>query len=523
MTVKFKIYFFILTHCPNFRVHYIGLYLKSYQSSDPKRTLNLIGTQINQGKETLLFSYWIPNEYQNQKVSLIDTLEALVNQFGLKLKIGNDEGYFFRKSSRLVSGEVENPLSLVSFIGPNQIPNQCFLSTSENQIEGLNYVSLYYTFALNIGKYLFWLNSYPKVSLEIKSGWYDFVKQNLVEFIQPNGKTKITIQSQRDTQSLQPDQSDNQTSIEVPKIYEHQFRHVIDKINALKNGEKIIFGLSFHEPTCLFCPSNDISKEHIFPKWIRPYVEETTFEGANFSKFGDEDFSKVISSSTTKGKKESSHGYTVKLACIDCNSGWMSNLEEEIKNILIINNELIKTISEEIDPINAYKLSLWLIMKALLLSNKTFSNIHGIEESVFTNLKNGIIDEGFLVEFITAINPKFDFMVNKGPLLDEFLELDKIPRERGKEMALNFFSCSIQLNHLLFRISFLNKHIPLERETILKPTFKLFPLRDFRPHRNKTGNAEQWAKIIQDKLELSVFGAGLLLKERKIVEKPTVQ
>lgn len=493
----------------------VRLYLKSFNNSKCKRDLLLLGTQLNDNEEILAFSYWIPFDYYSLNISLLDILEIFANQFGLKIKIGDKEGYFIKYSERLISGKIVDPNAIIKILAPDQIPCEYFIFTSENLTGTLNRVSIYFAFAINKGKYHFWVYSYPTVKLEVKSGWYEFVKNNFLDFIQPNGQTKIKIQKQKFTEKLEPDSNNKMTSIDVPEIYKHQFNYITKQINGLKNNEKIIFQISFESPKCLFCQSHDISKEHIFPKWLRPYLEETTFEGTVFSNFGDESVENVMGSSTTHGRKESSHGFTAKLVCLTCNNTWMSQLENELKSILINKNILRNCIPENITKQDAKTLSIWLIVKALLLSNKTQSNIHLIPNRIFESLKNKEIDSGFLVETSSVQKSKFDFYIGKGLLHDNLIKLREIPIERAKEMTTNFFTCSIQLNHLLFRISYLEPSLPFKRETTLRQTKKLYPFEEKINHKVLQNDKEIWDNVVINGLELYLFGMGLILVENK--------
>lgn len=493
----------------------VKLYLKNFESSDIKKKSLLLGTQLSDNRENLAFSYWVPYDYCTTKNNLIDILEIFSNQFGLKIKIGNKEGYFIKYAERLISGQIQDPNDLIKILAPDQIPCEYFIFTAENVIGALNKVSIYYAFAINKGKYNFWLYSYPTVKFEIKSGWYEFVKNNFLEYIQPNGLTNIKIQKQKFTEKLEPDSNNNMTFIDVPEIYKHQFNYITKQINGLKNNEKILFKISFEFPKCLFCQSDNLSKEHIFPKWIRPYLKETTFEGTQFTNFGNETLENVMGSSTTFGRKESSHGFTTNLACLSCNNTWMSKLENEVKSILIKENKLIDCVPINISQEDSQTLSVWLIVKALLLSNKLHSNIHLIPQRIFSNLMNRNIDSGFLVESSYTDKPKFDFYIGKGLLHDNLIRLKKISLDKGKEMTSNFFTCSIQLNHLLFRISYLESTIPFDRVTSLKQTLKLFPYGCETVKHLKTIDDEKlWENVIINGFELYLFGMGLLLVEK---------
>lgn len=325
----------------------------------------------------------------------------------------------------MISQKLKDPNEIIEVLVPTQVPCQYFLFTKESQVLSLNTVSISIAFAINTGKYSFWVNSDPFICLSVKTGWHDFVRTNFLEYVQPHGQTKISVSKQKSTEKLYPDTSNQYSDIEIPKIYENQFRHILNTINGLKNDEKVIFSIAFEKPKCLFCQSEDLSKEHIFPKWFRPYIPQTIFEGFQFSNFGDESLKSILEKATSQGKKENSHGYTTKLVCRDCNSTWMSRLESEAKEILIQNDRLITSISNNISESHAIRLSHWLIVKSLLLSNKLSSNVHQMKQSLFSALLNSQIPEGFLVETISAENSKLNFYVSKGLIQEKLLQLKK--------------------------------------------------------------------------------------------------
>jgi len=495
----------------------VRLYLKYFDSSDIKRRALLVGTQLNNKDENLVFSFWVPREYCTGNGNLTDVLEIFSNQFGLRIKIGNKEGFFIRYSERLISGKIKNAFDIIKILAPDQIPCECFGFTSENVIGALNKVSVFYAFAINSGKYHFWLYSYPTVKFEIKSGWYEYVKNNFLEYIQPSGLTKIEIQKQKFTEKLEPDSNINMTNIDVPEIYKNRFNYITKQINDLKNNEKIVFKISFDFPKCLFCQSNNLGKEHIIPKWIIPYLEKTIFEPIEYSDFGDETFESIMESPLTLGKKESSHGFTAHdLVCVSCNNTWMSKLENEVKSILINENKLIKCIPNHISQEESKTLSVWLIVKALLLSNKMHSNSHLIPQRIFSNLMNRNIGEGFLVESSSADAAKVDFHLGKGILHKNLIKTKKISIDRAIEMTSNFFTCSIQLNHLLFRISYLEPTLPFDRITVLKETFKLYPFNCETTKHFKIEDDDKFCKNFAEKgLELLLFDEGLILVEKE--------
>jgi hypothetical protein len=495
----------------------LKLYIKSFVNPDSKKTLLLMGTYFINRKEILGFAFWVPQIFLAGNVTLIDVLKLFANQFGLRIKIGSAEGQFITWAEKLFTDKFDsaNAGSHVTKLAPEGVPCQLFFSTSESTFGKLNKVHFHYAFSLNTGKYQFWVDSAPLVTMSVKSGAANFVKNKLLDFVQPHGHTKIEIQNQITRKRANPHLSDTYETIEVPAVYERQFQYILNQINNLEIDEKIVHKISFMNPRCLFCNAEETTKEHIFPKWLRPYLNETVFSGSTLlSNTGNEPLEKMISSATTDGKKESSHGYTAKLVCAKCNNTWMSQLEANIKSILLKHDKLVSSLHSNISKSDATTLAQWLVVKSLLLSNKHLSNIHSIKKNVFEGLSNGQISKGFLVEATTADNPKLDFMLGRGLMHENSLKLNKLELERAKELAENFFTCAIQLNHLLFRVTYLEPEIPLVMETVLKKTLKLFPFAYEISHKEINDECEIWQSASNDNLELPLFTSAWILRER---------
>lgn len=82
---------------------------------------------------------------------------------------------------------------------------------------------------------------------------------------------------------------------------------------------------------CIFCGKGGISKEHIFAKWMVPYLPK---DAPNYSAL---DVVVHRTHETRKEKRENRSAYsgTIKLVCKSCNNGWMSQLQTDAKPILL--------------------------------------------------------------------------------------------------------------------------------------------------------------------------------------------
>jgi hypothetical protein len=84
---------------------------------------------------------------------------------------------------------------------------------------------------------------------------------------------------------------------------------------------------------CVYCGGSGMSKEHIFPDWLAPYVPRTRTTNT-------EHFQLLERDGTPRQelfRKQQGDPYTRKLrvVCQECNNGWMSRLQTETKPILL--------------------------------------------------------------------------------------------------------------------------------------------------------------------------------------------
>jgi hypothetical protein len=83
--------------------------------------------------------------------------------------------------------------------------------------------------------------------------------------------------------------------------------------------------------TCIFCGGTGMSKEHIWARWMTPYLPK---DAPNYSLL---DVVVYPTHETRKEREENRSAYsgTVKLVCEPCNNGWMSVLQADAKPILL--------------------------------------------------------------------------------------------------------------------------------------------------------------------------------------------
>lgn len=244
------------------------------------------------------------------------------------------------------------------------------------------------------------------------------------------------------------------------------------------------------------------------------FFSEKNFDSSLFLSANPDDSPLKFLESSVGGHKESSYGYTTKWVCKECNSGWMSRLEEQVKAILVSDaGSLLEELSC-VDENDLQTISKWVLKIALLLFNK-ITDSQNFPLQVYNNLKNGYIPNGVLIEVATSKSAHdLNFIISKGgtPLLP--IKSDNIPKSEAIELAENFFVVSIQIGKLLFRLSYLDTDSPLQRKICLIRTKVLYPKEYQLPfHQLKENKEEEILSRISDKLELYMFNSGIILTD----------
>lgn len=89
--------------------------------------------------------------------------------------------------------------------------------------------------------------------------------------------------------------------------------------------------MSTPQRRCIFCDGYPVTKEHMWPDWLRGYIPRTK------TNFHSQSGILFRSSADTKTRLHSGdpHSMRVRWVCGPCNSGWMSRLQAQTKPILI--------------------------------------------------------------------------------------------------------------------------------------------------------------------------------------------
>lgn len=124
---------------------------------------------------------------------------------------------------------------------------------------------------------------------------------------------------------------------------------------------------------CLFCGNSDLTKEHVFPKWIFTIVRkpfEPFKESGHPLDVSNESVADRLprfAENVSGGRRVPRDNFTLRLFCKACNNGWMSHAEGLAKR-LIGHLLLVNTTPPSFTPQESYELAHWALLKALVLA-----------------------------------------------------------------------------------------------------------------------------------------------------------
>lgn len=113
---------------------------------------------------------------------------------------------------------------------------------------------------------------------------------------------------------------------------------------------------------CIFCKATDrkISKEHVFPKWLRKVVEGGERGPIEHSRSHTKRDGEKVLHETWKDIPFNSQ---VKGPCEPCNNSWMEGIESETRPIL---TPLLENKSRTLDPCDQEVLARWATIRVLM-------------------------------------------------------------------------------------------------------------------------------------------------------------
>lgn len=109
---------------------------------------------------------------------------------------------------------------------------------------------------------------------------------------------------------------------------------------------------------CIFCGKRPLTKEHIFPKWLAPYIPKTMENYQNVKTI----FHKDRADTAAKKRAGNPHSWSVKCVCKKCNNEWMGTLQERVKPILL---PMIKGEKVKIEKADQHVMASWVAMATM--------------------------------------------------------------------------------------------------------------------------------------------------------------
>lgn len=126
-------------------------------------------------------------------------------------------------------------------------------------------------------------------------------------------------------------------------------------------------GVQVH-PSCMFCGAKPVTKEHVFPQWLKQIVPEIYRRSEHELVRGHSKNSIRMVRDTTGGLSTK----TRKVACAKCNNGWMSRLQQLAQPQLI---ELAHGRWPFITDEHAAHISAWSVMTAMVIETLDYETL----------------------------------------------------------------------------------------------------------------------------------------------------
>ena len=115
---------------------------------------------------------------------------------------------------------------------------------------------------------------------------------------------------------------------------------------------------------CLFCGSVDgLTREHVWPRWIVDVLPDG-HRWTTRTRVGLVDGQPHVETGEPYGARDSC-SWTARVACGECNNGWMSRLEEEAKPVI---GPLLRGEDLAVDGVTSSSISRWCVKTAIVLA-----------------------------------------------------------------------------------------------------------------------------------------------------------
>jgi hypothetical protein len=139
---------------------------------------------------------------------------------------------------------------------------------------------------------------------------------------------------------------------------------------------------------CIFCGQGNLSKEHLFPNWLRNVFPRSALSTHTQGRVTWPEGKKHI-----KTKKGQGHSGTKKLrvVCKKCNNGWMSKLESTSQPLL---SSLIDGNSVTLDTDAQSLLSLWVAKTVCVAENLNPERVSFDNKSVISSTRGNCLKIG---------------------------------------------------------------------------------------------------------------------------------
>lgn len=113
---------------------------------------------------------------------------------------------------------------------------------------------------------------------------------------------------------------------------------------------------------CVFCGAKDrkISKEHVFPKWLRRFIEGGEEGQVRRSRIHSTSDGEIV---RAESWPEAPIDWQVAAPCQECNQGWMEEIEREARPVLV---PMLKDERAALGPVEQNTLARWITLRLMM-------------------------------------------------------------------------------------------------------------------------------------------------------------